>query len=68
MKKVVSKSGLLFNVTLADGSNLCLQPGEEAIIKNELVSDSLIMAEKQGYVSIADIVETKSTSKTGGAK
>lgn len=69
MKKVNEIRGMLFSTTLKDGTNLCLQPTEEVTIKDNLISESLIEADKQGFVNISDVVETKTTSekKIGGA-
>ena len=69
MVKVVEIRGFLFSATLTDGSNLCLQSGEETIIKDSLVSESLKLAYKKNYVSITEVESNKSTTKnkTGGA-
>lgn len=69
MVKVVEIRGFLFSATLTDGSNLCLQSGEETIIKDSLVSESLKLACKKNYVSITEVESNKSTTKnkTGGA-
>ena len=69
MVKVVEIRGFLFSATLTDGSNLCLQPGEETIIKDSLVSESLKLAYKNNYVSITEVESNKTTTKnkTGGA-
>ena len=70
MKKVNEIRGMLFSTTLKDGTNLCLQPTEEVTIKDNLIRESLIEADRQGFVNISDVVvETKATSekKIGGA-
>lgn len=65
--------GHLFSATLADGSVLCLQAGEETTIKDSPLSESVSSAVKQGLISISKVVEpekiTKGTTKekTGGA-
>lgn len=69
MIKVVEVRGFLFSTTLSDGSNLCLQSGEETTIKDNLVSESLKVACKKGLISMSEVETTKATTKekTGGA-
>ena len=70
MIKVVEARGFLFSTTLSDGSNLCLQSGEETIIKDNLVSESLKLACKKGLVTMSEVEPTKTATikdKTGGA-
>lgn len=70
MIKVVEVRGFLFSTTLADGSNLCLQSGEETTIKDSLVSESLKNACKKGFVTMSEVESTKTATtkdKTGGA-
>lgn len=69
MVKVVEVRGFLFSTTLSDGSTLFLQPGEEATIKDSLVSESLNLAYKKGIVSLRSVESTKQSTtkdKTGG--
>lgn len=70
MTKVVILRGFMFSTSLTDGTTLCMQAGESKIIKDNLVSDSLRSAYKQGIVDLISI-ETKSSTtkeKIGGAK
>lgn len=63
--------GHLFSATLADGSVLCLQAGEETTIKDSLLSESVSSAVKQGLISVSSVEPEKTTKgtkeKTGGA-
>lgn len=64
--------GHLFSATLADGSVLCLQAGEETTIKDSLLSESVSSAVKQGLISVSNVEPEKTTKgtakeKTGGA-
>ena len=70
MKKITEKRGELFSVTLSDETTLCLQGGESKDIKNDLVSDSLRLAEHLGIVSLKEIETPKENKpkKDGGAK
>lgn len=69
MTKIRESKGHLFMATLTDGTTLYLQSGEQATIKNSLVSESLLIAESKGLVSISEeVADKKSTiNKTGGA-
>ena len=69
MIKVVEVRGFLFSTTLSDGSNLCLQSGEETTIKDNLVSEALKVACKKGLIAMSEVETTKTTTKekTGGA-
>ena len=64
MINVTEKRGSIFSVSLSDGSVLTLQAGETAVIKNELVSESLISAEYLGIVSMKEVVKTPKKEST----
>lgn len=64
MINVTEKRGSIFSVALSDGSVLTLQAGETAVIKNELVSESLISAEYLGIVSMKEVVKTPKKEST----
>lgn len=64
--------GHLFSATLADGSVLCLQAGEDTTIKDSLLSESVSSAVKQGLISVSTVEPEKTVKgtakeKTGGA-
>lgn len=72
MLTVKETRGHLFSATLADGSVLCLQAGEETTIKESLLSESVSSAVKQGLISVFSVEPEKTTKgtvkeKTGGA-
>lgn len=64
MIKVTEKRGSIFSVTLSDDSVLTLQAGESTTIKDELVSESLTMAEYIGAVSLKEVKPNKKESTT----
>lgn len=64
MINVTEKRGSIFSVALSDDSVLTLQAGETAVIKNELVSESLISAEYLGIVSMKEVVKTPKKEST----
>lgn len=77
MLKIKEIKGHLFRTTLTDGSTLTLSAGQEKIIKEDLVSDSLRYALSAKRVSATKVKETatetkpkeeKAREKSGGAK
>lgn len=71
MLKVKEITGHIFCATLSDGSTLCLQAGEETTIKDNLLSESITSAERQGIISVSTVESEKTATttnkKTGGA-
>lgn len=68
MTKITEIRGTLFSVTLADNTTLTLQSGESKTIKNELVGDSVRLAESMKCISVKEVSAEKKTSskKNGG--
>jgi hypothetical protein len=63
MMKVKELKGMTFNVPLSDSTALYLSGGQSKTIKEELVSPSLLSAEKSGLVSITKVKEFVPASK-----
>ena len=63
MIKVKELKGMTFNVPLSDSTAIYLSAGQSKTIKEELVSPSLLNAEKSGLVSITKVKELVPTGK-----
>lgn len=63
MTIVTEKRGSTFKVTLSDSTTLTLQSGESVTIKDELISESLIMAERKGIVSLKEKPRKETVNK-----
>lgn len=63
MTRVKELKGKSFNVPLSDNTVLYLNGGQEKKIKDEVVSESLLNAERAGLISLTKVKEFVPTKK-----